>query len=456
MREQAIVARLRSFVGLQHVLTGGDVAARTDDYARGLAMHACCIVRPCSTREVSQILAFCNDVGVKVVPQGGRTGLAGGTRTTETDVALSLERMRSVEPVDSYDATVVVESGVLLQRVQETAEAAGLYYPVDLGARSSATIGGTIATNAGGNSVFRFGMTREQILGIEVVLADGTVLSSMNHLVKNNTGYDLKQLFIGSEGTLGVVTRAVLRLRPDPGPRATALVGVNKFEDALKLLAVLSARMEGALTSFEVMWSDFIDIVMASGRHAWPLDDRHPLSILVETAATHSFEKLEAAICVALSEATIVDAFLAQNLAQADALWKIRDGVDALGAALHPSFIYDVGLPSSKMNDYVATLQGELLRRWPTARMAVFGHIADGNLHLGVHTGNAEDRQAVDDLVYGLLVPLNGSVSAEHGIGMEKRRHLHVSRTREEIALMRQIKAAIDPRNTLNPGKIFC
>ena len=407
---QDTVTRLRAIVGESHVLVGDDISNRWDGYPLGEPMQALCIVRPASTAEVSSVLAYCNDVGLKVVPQGGRTGMAGGARTGNGDVALSLERLSAISEVDRTAGAVCVEAGVPLQSLQDAARAAGLFYPVDLGARGSATVGGTISTNAGGNSVFRFGMTREQVLGLEVVLADGTVLSSMNRLIKNNTGYDLKQLFIGAEGTLGIITRAVLRVRPDPGERATAFVGLRRFEDVLALMVLASALADGALTSFEVMWQSFLDRILGEANHIPPLAETFPFYVLVEIVSHNSAALLEEVLHGAWERGIVADAALAQSNAQASAFWAIRDDIDALIAALKPVFLYDVSLPQVSMESYVNALHQRLSTRWEHVELVVFGHIADGNLHLFVSTGDASDHKAVDALVYDLLRPLSGSI----------------------------------------------
>ena len=452
---QDTITQLRTIVGEAHVLVGEDISNRWDGYPLGEPMQALCIVRPASTAEVSSVLAYCNETGLKVVPQGGRTGMAGGARTDIGEVALSLERLRAIGEVDLTAGTICVEAGAPLQSVQEAARAAGLSYPIDLGARGSATIGGTISTNAGGNSVFRFGMTREQVLGLEVVLADGTILSSMNRLIKNNTGYDLKQLFIGAEGTLGVVTRAVLRLRPDPGERATAFVGLHRFEDVLAFMVLASASADGALTSFEVMWQSFLDRILGQASHTPPLSETFPFYVLVEIVSHNSAALIETVLQRAWDQGIIADAALAQSNAQTSAFWAIRDDIDALIAALKPVFLYDISLPQVSMEAYVHRLHERLSLIWEHVELVVFGHIADGNLHLFVSTGDAGDHKAVDAIVYDLLRPLSGSVSAEHGIGLEKRNYLEVSRSSDELATMKRLKSALDPNGILNPGKIF-
>jgi FAD/FMN-containing dehydrogenase len=452
---ERVAADLAAIVGARHVLMGDDVSQRWDGYPPTTPMKALCIVRPGKTAEVAAIAAYCNAHDLKLVPQGGRTGLVGGARTQDRDVALSLERMRHIGPIDVHGATLEVEAGAPLELVQEAARLAGFYYGVDLGARGTATIGGTISTNAGGNSVLRYGMTREQVLGLEVVLADGTIVNSMNRLLKNNSGYDLKQLFIGSEGTLGIVTRAILRLRPDPGTKATAFVGLSGFDQVLGFLAHALAGADGALSSFEVMWPPFLDCILADGRHALPLGKPHAFYVLVEIVSHRSEALLEELFATAWEKALVEDAAISQSLAQAEAFWALRDDIDGLLTVMKPAFNYDVSLPQADMASYVEALSGSLRARWPQARLAVFGHIADGNLHLCVHTGRHEDHGEVDGFVYGPLEALGGSISAEHGIGLEKRGYLGVSRNDAEVGMMRQMKRALDPKNTLNPGKIF-
>jgi FAD/FMN-containing dehydrogenase len=453
-RLETVIDDLAAIVGVRHVLTGDDLRARWDGYPPLHVTEALCVVRPADTNEVAAIAAYCNGHDLTLVPQGGRTGLAGGARTEPGDIALSLERMTGVGAIDPYGMTMEVEAGVPLQVVQEVATAAGLHYPIDLGARGSATIGGTIATNAGGNSVFRYGMTRDQILGLEIVLADGTILSSMNRLIKNNAAYDLKHLFIGSEGTLGVVTRAILRLRPGEGDKATAFIGLPGFQSVLDLLKLASVASDGALTSFEVMWPSFLDAVGAGG-HRPPLAEPHAFYVLFEIVSRKAGELLEQVVGLGWERGLIGDATIAQNVAQARAFWAIRDDIDALIATLKPVFLYDISLPQVHMARYVEDLDAALRRSWPAVRLAVFGHIADGNLHLSISTGEAHDHETVDAIVYAPLETIGGSISAEHGIGLEKRAHLRRSRTLEELALMAKLKAVLDPRSTLNPGKVL-
>jgi FAD/FMN-containing dehydrogenase len=450
---------------LRETLGKGAVLAAPDAQAIGGGVWSrlgtpMALVRPRTTDEVSHILRAAHAAGQNVVPWGGRTGLVDGCYA-EGALALSLERMNVIEEIDPDNATMRVQAGCVLQTACEAAEAQGLFLPLDLGARGSATIGGTISTNAGGNRVLRWGMMREMVLGIEAVLADGTVVGAMNALIKNNAGYDLKHLFVGSEGTLGVVTRAVLRLRPLPLSENVAYLAVDAFRNLPRVLRRLERGMGGSLSAFEVMWADFYRLVTsvpAQGRPVLPYGQ--PYYVLVEAlgadpdADAHRFEQV---LGEALEAGEIVDAAIAKSDAERRAMWALRDDVVQVGRNA-PIFAFDVSLKISDMEAYVAEIRGALWQRWPaTASLMVFGHLGDGNLHViaGVGDRSAESRRAVEDLIYGPLQRIGGSISAEHGIGRQKRDFLQLSRSAEEIAVMRSLKRALDPKNILNPGKIF-
>jgi FAD/FMN-containing dehydrogenase len=452
-----ILSALAAICGTANVLTGRDVSDRFDGWPPSSPLGAACVVRPASTSEVAAILRHCNANGIGVVPQGGRTGISGGARASHEQVALSLERMHGIGPIDRANATITVEAGATLGAVQSAAAAEGLFYPVDIGARGTATIGGTIATNAGGNRVLRYGMTREQVLGLEAVLADGTVVSSMHAMLKNNAGYDIKHWFIGSEGTLGVITRAILRLRPQPRAAATAWMGVASFPQVTRLCELLVDHTDGALSSFEVMWPEFLDVTLRCGRHQNPLTSAHAFHVLVEIGARDASAILESGLAAAWDSGVIADAVIAQSEAQASALWAIREDSPARAAALKPAFHFDVSLPCSKMESYVEQVKAAISQGWPRSRVVAFGHVADGNLHInvGVGDGNSDTRKEVSRQVYGPLGSLGGSISAEHGIGIDKREYLHLTRTPAELHLMRLMKAQLDPGNTLNPAKVL-
>lgn len=450
-----VIELLQTRLSKDAVLLGDDVTARTTSYWDSSPNQAMAIVRPESTEQVSDVLKICYQHKQSVVFAGGLTGLVEGAVATHRDIILSLERMNQIEVVDELDNTVVVQAGAVLQHVQETLAEQGFLFPVDLGARGSCTIGGNIATNAGGVNVLRYGMMRNQVLGLEAVLADGTVISSMNQMLKNNTGYDLKQLFIGSEGTLGVVTRAVLRLYPMPTNQQTALIAVNSFAAVTTLLQVMRSELAGTLSAYEVMWNNYYRDVTAEGFHRAPLDRDHPYYVLVQAEGVDKdadAERFERVLAAALEEGSIRDAVVAKSEAERQALWVIREEFDALLPAYH----YDVSMPKRHMEDFVNKLKQQL-SAWRDETVAyVFGHVADGNLHVFV-TPFDDDvyHDEVDEIVYGCLEGLSGSVSAEHGIGKQKTNWLANSRTQNEINLMRQLKAMIDPQNILNPGVVF-
>jgi FAD/FMN-containing dehydrogenase len=417
------------------------------------------VVCPSSTDEVARVLRVAHRTGAGVVPWGGKTGLVTGA-FAEDQIAVSLERMNRIEAVDPTSATMTVQAGCILQVACEAAEAAGLLLPLDLGARGSATIGGNISTNAGGNRVLRYGMMRDMVLGLEAVLADGTVVSSMNHLMKNNTGYDLKQLFIGSEGTLGVVTRAVIRLRAKPKSQDAAFVAVEAFDKLPALLRTLEAGLGGGLSAFEVMWPEFYELVTtAPAKGTPPLPHGQAFYVLIESMGgdqAADSARFEAVLGQALEDGLIADAVIAKSAAERDRLWALRDDVGQTGRNA-PIQVFDVSLRIPDMPTYLERVKADLSARWPAATLVVFGHLGDGNLHLitGVGDGSPVVRDAVEDIVYGPLADIGGSISAEHGIGLQKRAYLALSRNPGEIALMRTLKQTLDPKNVLNPGKIF-
>jgi FAD/FMN-containing dehydrogenase len=350
---------------------------------------------------------------------------------------------------------------VILQTAHEYCEARGFMLPLDLGARGTATIGGVISTNAGGVRVIRYGMMRESVLGLEAVLADGTVISSMNKMLKNNAGYDLKHLFIGSEGTLGVITRAVCRLRAKPKSVNTAFAGIEKFESVLEFLGYLESTLGGELGSFEVMWGAYDQFVRARCPSLRPpLNPGHGFYVLVETLGnTPSADtaKLEDALTSAMERGIVADAAVAQSEQQRSAFWAIRENAGEGFRALGPMFNYDVSMPIRAMGEFAQRITTSIADVYPGATTLVLGHMGDGNLHVVAAVGKRapQDHKRVDDIVYGIIRELGGSVSAEHGIGTEKKDYLAWSRTPEEIALMRALKNTLDAKGILNPGKVL-
>jgi FAD/FMN-containing dehydrogenase len=452
-----LLQQIEAIVGASGLLQGEAVTARPN-LSMGLgSCPAQAIVRPANTAELAEVMKLCHQHRQPVVAMGGLTGLVCGTACEPDHLGISLERMRNIEAIDEIAGTMTVEAGVVLETAQQAAKQHGWQLAMDWGARGSAQIGGALATNAGGNSVVRYGMAREQVLGIEAVLADGTVVTSLNEMLKNNTGYDLKQLFIGSEGTLGIITRAVLRLRPACDAVQTAVIAVDNFDHVGQILRQLGSSLEGKLSAFEVMWSSFTGLLIDdTGRHQKLFDDPHPYAILVESAGVDQAREaahFEAVLGELLEQQLASDVLIAQSSQQAAQIWAMRDDIEGMVHALFPPAAFDVSLPLRDMERYIQAVERRLTELQPEGRLLAFGHLGDSNIHLVF--GPTENKPEVEEVVYSELVPFNGAISAEHGIGLDKRRYLHHSRSETEIALMKSIKQALDPHNLLNPDKIF-
>jgi len=475
-----LISRLKIIVGAEHVLDQSEVAMRAAHFWDSSPMQALALVKPSNSGEVSEILKLCHSMAQPVVTHGGVTGLVDGEKASQDEVILSLERMREIESIDVAGRTMTVQAGCVLQQVQEAARENGLLYGLDLGARGSCTIGGNVSTNAGGLSVLRYGMTREQVLGLEAVLADGTVLSSMNALLKNNAGYDLKQLFIGSEGTLGVVTRVVLRLRPDTPTVHTAILGFDSFKQVTDTLAQMSTNLNSQLNAFEIIWNEFYRLStneQINGATRAPLSNNYAAYAIVESQGANNDADQQTfmrALESGMEDGYIVDAVVAKSDNERAQIWTIRENVD-LVLRHQPTFIYDISLPIVSMEPYLAQIKQQLQSLWPEVVVYAYGHLADSNLHITVaptpnnyatnpDNNNVETAQlspeqkqwyeACNKIMFEPLKNIGGSVSAEHGIGLMKKPYLHYSRTENEIAVMRLLKKSLDPANILNPGKI--
>ncbi len=440
-----------------------DIPARFhNDWAGMAPVRPIALVRARTTEQVSATMRLCNEYKVPVTPQGGLTGLAGGARPIEGGVALSLDRMNAIEELDTVMATMTVQAGTPLGVAQRAAEEAGLFLGLDLGARDSCVIGGNLATNAGGNRVIRFGMAREHVLGIEVVLPDGTVVTSLNKMLKNNAGYDLKQLFIGSEGTLGVITRAVLRLQARPAELASAFCACPDFPALLELLKSARQRLGSALTSFEVMWPSFYEFMIAglpTLRRAFK--EQHGIYVLIETGGNDAGENrhlLEELLSDAMEVGHVSDAILPSSERETQDLWAVRESVSEYGKLMGPLTAFDVGLPTSRSGEVVDEIEAAMRECWPDAITLSYGHIGDSNLHVVCNIPSAGQNQPHKDiyqLIFGVIGREGGTISAEHGIGLVKKPYLSLSRTPQELALMATIKQALDPNNILNTGKVL-
>jgi FAD/FMN-containing dehydrogenase len=415
------------------------------------------LARPKTTEAISRLLKLCNDHHIPVVPQGGLTGLTGAATPSKGALLIAMERMAGTTAVDAISHTITAGAGTPLQQIQEAADKAGLFFPLDIGSRGSCQIGGNLSTNAGGNRVLRYGMARDMVLGLEAVLADGTVISAMNCMMKNNAAYDLKHMFVGSEGTLGIITQVVLKLFPKPRSVAVALVAFDDYPMLERFLALTRSRLGGVLTAFEAMWNPFYTLATSLQKGAPPLATGHGCYALVEASASDDTADatLSALLEAGISDALLTDAALAQSLAHVQAFWAIRDASGEVSHIYSPIGNFDVSVPPARINAFVEECTRRLRAHWPDMAINWFGHVVDGNLHLMSGEFGDGILEEVDEVVYSTVRDYAGSISAEHGIGLQKRGHLSYSRTQAEIALMRQVKASLDPNNILNPGKVF-
>lgn len=455
-----VIDALVAAFGADEVLAGDASPRHLKDWSGVAGGVPLAILRPRSADELSRMVAICHAHGQRVVAQGGLTGLVGGAVPGEGEVVVSLERMNRIESIDVDSGTATVQAGAVLQAVQDACREAGALLAVDLGARGSCQLGGNVATNAGGNRVIRYGNTRESVLGLEVVLADGTVLSMMNRMAKNNAGMDLKHLFIGSEGVLGIVTRVVLRLQPLPRGTSTALVALQDYTAALRFLRHAQQSLSGQVSAFEIMWRDYLETAVKANRLRRPLAGDYPVYVLIDMHCGQpetDGQRFEAMLEQAIEAGWILDAAIAQSVADAEAFWAIRDGIAEVLRDYAPTLNFDVSVPVADIGDCAARVHANLERDWPQLRALFFGHVGDGNLHVVVCRvpQDADSLHRIEDAVYSVVREQGGSVSAEHGIGRLKRDWLHYSRSEAEIALMRTLKTALDPQGILNPGRMI-
>jgi FAD/FMN-containing dehydrogenase len=460
---------LRAIVGDAHVLVDGDLSAYTVDWRKRWRGVPLAVVRPGSTAEVAAVVEGCAAQGVSIVPQGGNTGLVGGgvPDASGTQVLLSLERMKRVREIDVENLTITAEAGCVLQAMQEAARAQGLWLPLSLAAEGSCTIGGNLATNAGGTQVLRFGNARELCLGLEVVTPQGKVWNGLSGLRKDNTGYDLRDLYIGSEGTLGVITAATLKLYPQPAASMTAMASCAALYDCVALLGIAQAALGASLTGFEVMNTLSLELV---ARHMPQL--RQPLpaapwTVLMEVSDTegaeHARSRFEAVLEAALERGVITDAAVAESIAQSRTMWHLRESIPLAQAEEGLNIKHDVSLPVSRIAAFCEAAGEALERAIPGARLVNFGHLGDGNLHYNVQAPQGADAASflrdfeatANRIVYDAVAAHGGSISAEHGIGALKTGELSRYKDATALALMRSIKQALDPHGVMNPGRVL-
>ena len=457
---------LRAIVGAARVLTeAADVAAYCTDWRGRYTGGARCVVLPGGTQEVAAVVAACAEAGVAVVPQGGNTGLCGGATPTGDEVVIVLTRLNRIRAIDPDNNSVTVEAGCTLHAVQEAAREADRLFPLSLAAEGSATIGGNLSTNAGGVQVLRYGNARELTLGLEVVLADGTVWNGLRGLRKDNTGYDLKHLFIGAEGTLGLITAATLKLFPRPRARATAWVAVPDPAAAVALLGRLRAAAGDNVTAFEIVGRPALELVLRHIPGARdPLSGKPDWQVLVELSGARAdlAATLEQVLADAVADGRAGDAVVAASEAQALALWALRENISEAQKIEGVSIKHDIAVPVSRIAEFIARADAALRAAFPAVRIVCFGHIGDGNLHYNQSKADAESNPdfiartgAVNRIVHDLAHELGGSISAEHGLGQLKREEILRYKSGVEMNMMRAVKRALDPRGLLNPGKLL-
>jgi FAD/FMN-containing dehydrogenase len=453
----SLLDALRAAVGPAQVLTDPDQRASYEtDWSRRWHGESAAVVRPSSTEEVAAVLRACQAAGASVVPQGGNTGLVGGSvprmASARPQVVLSTLRMRDLEEVDGVAGEVTVGAGVTLAALQAHARTAGYGFGVDLAARDSATVGGMIASNAGGIHVLRHGMMRAQLVGIEAVLADGSVIRRLPGLVKDNTGYNLAALLAGSEGTLGVVTRARLRLTPLLARRAVALLGVGDASAAVRMARELQRKLP-SLSAVELFFDDGLRLVLEHAGGEPPFGEAHAAYLLVEAEASDDPTDALAAVIESFGDA-VGDAVLASDETSRERLWRLRERHTEAISALGVAHKLDVGLPASALAGFVAAVRERVETVAPGSRTFIYGHACEGNLHLGI-VGPPPDDKSVDEAVLRLTIEMGGTVSAEHGIGVAKVHWLEADRGPRDVAAMRSIKQALDPAGILNPGVLL-
>jgi len=456
-----MIQELTSIVGENNILAHGKEKTRfTHIWKTDIPLAALAVVFPRSTEEVSAIMKLCHENNQEVVVHGGVTNLVGGTQTQEKQLVISLEKMNSIEEIDEKSRTITVQAGVILENAIDAANDNNLFLPLSFGAKGSAQVGGVVSTNAGGLRVFRYGMTRQMVLGLEAVLADGTIISSLKKIIKDNSGYDLKQLFIGAEGTLGIITKVVFRLQEKPQSRSSAIVGLDNYEHVIALLKFMEKGLAGTLSGFELMWQRTYIAMTSAPDFSAPIPNNFPYYVFIESLGgdtTSDFNRLEDLIAEAFEKELIGDGVLAQSDRELQGIWKIREDVSVLADLAQFDQHFDISLPIPVIGKEIDATVEQLEQLDFVEKIFPFGHVADGNIHfiIGKKENSPEIIDAINAIIYGCLERNKGSVSAEHGIGLDKKKYLSTSRTENEINLMRTLKRALDPKNILNPGRII-
>ena len=465
-----LLIQLRQIVGAPNVLNEGDLEAYELDWRRRERGKSLAVVRPGSTEEVAAVVKACVAAKVSMVPQGGNTGMVVGSTpdASGTQVLLSLQRMNRVRKLDAGNLTITVDAGCVLQNIQDACEKDGFLFPLSLASEGSCTIGGNLGTNAGGTQVVRYGNTRELCLGLEVVTAQGEIWNGLTGLRKDNTGYDLRHLFIGSEGTLGVITAATMKLYPMPVSQLTAFAAVPSMEAAVELLGLAHRFLSSGLTGFEVMGQFSLSLVAKHfPQQRVPFWQESPWCVVLENSdnesEAHARECLERLLEAAMEQGCVSDAVVAESMAQAHALWHIRESIPLAQAQEGLNIKHDISIGVSRIPEFVRLTDAALLQAFPGARLVCYGHLGDGNLHYNVQAPDNDDaarflneeEAPINALVFDFVDQFNGSISAEHGIGSLKVEKLEHHKSPVALGLMRTIKQALDPHNLMNPGRVI-
>ena len=457
-----MVDKLKKIVGEDSVLSDGKEKTRFDHiWKTDVPTNAIAVVFPKDTGELSSIMRICFKNNQRVLVQGGLTNLVGSTKTFKDEIIISLDRMNKIEEIDGKSRTITLQSGVIVEDAINAANEKDLLLPLNFGAKGSAQIGGVVSTNAGGLRVLKYGMTRGLVLGLEAVLSNGQVISSMKKVIKDNSGYDLKQLFIGSEGTLGIITKVIFKLEEKPESRCSALVALNNYDNVVNLLKLMEKGLSGTLTGFELMWNETYKTMLDSSENYSPLlPSAYPFYVFIESLGSNlnsDFDKLSELISKAAEKNLIEDALLAQNEREQKIIWDMREDVSVLAKKSRFDQHFDISLPIPLIHKEVQIATKKLRKLSFVEHVFTFGHIADGNIHfiIGKNNNSIENTEKINEVIYSNLKENGGSVSAEHGIGLDKKKYLYTSKSDEEIKLMKTLKEILDPKNILNPGRVI-
>ena len=451
-----------SFLSPDQILGPDDLSQRYHHiWHMDISLKALCVLLPETTQQVSDIMKVCYEKELPVVVHGGLTNLVGSTETNGDEVVLSTERLNNIEEVDTASRTMTVQAGVILENIHDAATGKNLLFPLNFGAKGSAQIGGVISTNAGGLRVLKYGMTRQLVLGLEAITSDGTIISSMKKIIKDNSAYDLKQLFIGSEGTLGIITRAILKLEEAPQSRNAAYIGFNEYNHVVAFLKYMDSSLAGKMSGYELLWKNsYMQMTSVSDAVKPPLPYDYEYYVLIETLGSNQLkdqEEFQSILEEALENEMILDAVMAHSPSDVDWFFRIREDVNNLVDFMKHDQHFDISLPIPLIGHYIEERYKSLALINGVEQIYAFGHVADGNIHfmIGKENLDLDLKKEIDHCIYDGLKEIGGSVSAEHGIGIHKKDYLELCRTPEEISLMRSLKTFMDPKGLLNPGKIF-